>query len=61
MSRIPAWLYLLFGAIAVVAGVLGVGHAPSGVPTAFWAVVTVAGVASLGTSLMVRRASRTSA
>ena len=47
MSRVPAWMFFLFGAIAVVAGVLGVGHAPAGVPKVFWAVVTVAGAASL--------------
>ena len=58
MSRIPAWLYVLFGAIAVVAGGLGVGHAPSGVPKVFWAVVAVAGVVSLVTAWIVRRGSR---
>lgn len=47
MSRVPAWLCFLFGAIAIVAGVLGVGHAPTGLPKVFWAVVTVAGAGSL--------------
>lgn len=47
MSRVPAWLLFLFGAIAVVAGVLGVGHAPAGVPKVFWAVITVVGAGSL--------------
>ena len=60
MSRIPAWLYLLFGAIAIVAGALGVGHAPSGVPKVFWAVVTAAGLASLGAAWAIRRGSRKS-
>jgi hypothetical protein len=58
MARIPPWLYILFGCIAVVAGVLGVGHAPAGLPKVFWAVVTVAGVASLATSWIVGRRSQ---
>lgn len=57
MSRIPAWLYALFGVIAVVAGILGMRHAPSGVPKVFWALVTVGGVASLTTAgVLWRRA-----
>ena len=55
MARIPPWLYILFGVLAIVAGVLGVGHAPAGLPKVFWAVVTVAGVASLATSWIVGR------
>ena len=55
MARIPSWLYILFGVIAIVAGVLGVGHAPAGLPKVFWAVVTVAGVASLAMSWIVGR------
>ncbi len=47
MSRIPTWLYILFGLLALVAGVLGVTHAPSGPPKTFWALVTVLGAASL--------------
>jgi len=47
MSRVPACLYVLFGLIALVAGILGIAHAPSGLPTAFWAVITVLGAASL--------------
>ncbi len=57
MSRIPAWLYILFGVIAIAAGVLGVGHAPSGVPKVFWAVVAVLGVVSLVLSWVVARRS----
>ncbi len=55
MARIPPWLYIFFGVIAIVAGVLGVGHAPAGLPKVFWAVVTIAGVASLATSWIVGR------
>ena len=55
MARIPPWLYILFGVLAIVAGVLGVGHAPDGLPKVFWAIVTVAGVASLATSWIVGR------
>jgi uncharacterized membrane protein HdeD (DUF308 family) len=58
MARIPPWLYILFGVIAIVAGVLGVGHAPAGLPKVFWAVVTVAGVASLASSWIVVRRPR---
>ncbi len=58
MFRIPAWLYVLFGVIATVAGVLGIGHAPSGVPKVFWAVVTVVGIASLGLAWTVGRSRR---
>jgi hypothetical protein len=47
MSRVPAWLYILFGVLAIVAGILGVSHAPTGVPTLFWAVVTILGAGSL--------------
>jgi hypothetical protein len=58
MSRIPAWLYLLFGALAVVSGVLGIGHAPSGIPKMFWAVITIAGAASLTTAAFITRHQR---
>lgn len=58
MSRVPAWLYMLFGVMAIVAGVLGVGHAPSGVPKVFWAVVTVLGAASLASACLVTRSRR---
>lgn len=47
VSRIPAWLAILVGLLAIVAGVLGVTHAPNGVPKVFWAVITVLGAASL--------------
>ncbi len=47
MTRIPAWLYLLFGLLAVLAGILGVGHAPSGLPRIFWAAITLLGAGSL--------------
>jgi len=47
MSRIPAWLYVLFGLIAIVAGILGVIHAPSGAPKIFNGVLTIIGLASL--------------
>jgi hypothetical protein len=58
MSRIPTWLYILFGAIAIVAGVLGVGHAPDGIPKIFWAVITVTGGASLTASWIVHRSAK---
>lgn len=58
MARIPPWLYILFGVLAIAAGVLGVGHAPAGLPKVFWAVVTVVGVASLATSWNVARRPR---
>jgi len=32
IPRIPAWLYVLFGAVGVVSDALGIGHAPSGAP-----------------------------
>ena len=47
MSRIPTWLHVLFGLLALVAGILGVVHAPAGLPTVFWAAITVLGAASL--------------
>jgi hypothetical protein len=58
MFRIPAWLYILFGAIAIISGVLGVTNAPSGVPQIFWAVVTVVGLASLAAAWAVTRNTR---
>ena len=58
MSRIPAWLYVLFGVIAIVAGILGVIHAPSGVPKIFNGVLTVVGVASLSAGWLVHRGTR---
>ena len=50
MSRIPVWLYLLFGPLAVAAGILGVIHAPAGVPKTSWAIITILGVASLASA-----------
>jgi hypothetical protein len=47
MSRIPAWLYILFGVIAIVAGVLGVIYAPSGAPKIYNGILTLVGVASV--------------
>jgi hypothetical protein len=58
MTRIPIWPYVLFGLLALVAGILGVRHAPSGLPTAFWAVVTVLGAASLTNAGFRMRADR---
>lgn len=58
MSRVPAWMFFLFGAIAVVAGVLGVGHAPAGLPKVFWAVVTVVGAGSLALGWVRSRRNR---
>lgn len=47
MTQIPLGPYILFGLLAVVAGSLGVDHAPSGLPRIFWAAVTLLGAASL--------------
>jgi hypothetical protein len=47
MSRIPRWIYVLFGGLAIVAGILGVLHAPSGLPKTVWGVICVLGAASL--------------
>jgi hypothetical protein len=55
MIRIPAWLYILFGAIAITAGVLGVTHAPSGIPQIFWGAVTGIGIAALAAAWVVSR------
>jgi len=55
MSRIPAWLYVLFGVIAIIAGILGVIHAPSGIPKIFNGVLTVIGAASLYAGWSVHR------
>ena len=58
MIRIPAWLYILFGAIAIIAGVLGVTHAPSGIPQIFWGAVTGIGIAALAAAWVVSRNTR---
>ena len=58
MIRIPAWLYILFGAIAITAGVLGVTHAPSGIPQIFWAAVTCIGIGALAAAWFVSRNTR---
>jgi hypothetical protein len=47
MARIPRWMYVMFGLLALLTGILGVIHAPSGVPKTFWAVICVLGAASL--------------
>lgn len=53
--KIPTWGFLLFGIAAVVAGVLGVTHAPPAIGKATWAVVIVLGVISLGLAAFRRR------
>ncbi len=58
MSRIPSWLYVLFGAVATILGALGVTHAPTGAPKIFWAVITVIGIASLVVAWTTRRTAR---
>lgn len=58
MSRIPVLLYVLFAVIALAAGVLGVGHAPNGLPKVFWALVTVLGAVSLTLSWIFGRRTR---
>ncbi len=58
MTRIPVWLYILFGLLAVTAGIVGVVHAAAGLPTAFWAVVTVLGAASLANAAFRMRPDR---
>ncbi len=60
MFRIPPWLYILFGAIAIISGVLGVTHAPSGVPQIFWGAITIIGIAALPAARAVSRSTRTS-
>lgn len=47
LSKVPTWVLLVFGAVAVIAGVLGVVHAPPAIGKATWAIVTVLGVVSL--------------
>jgi 4-hydroxybenzoate polyprenyltransferase len=54
MARIPRWIYIMFGLLALLTGILGVIHAPSGVPKIFWAVICVLGAASLLAALSCR-------
>ena len=54
MARIPRWIYIMFGLLALLSGILGVIHAPSGVPKTFWAVICVLGAASLFAAFRVR-------
>ena len=46
----PTWVLVLFGVVAVVAGVLGVIHAPPAVGKATWVVVTGLGAVALVTA-----------
>lgn len=52
-SRLPTWVLVLIGIVAVVAGVLGVVHAPPATGKAVWSIVTLIGLMSL--TLAVRR------
>ncbi|MDP9093471.1 MAG: hypothetical protein M3N95_11195 [Actinomycetota bacterium] len=54
MARIPRWIYIMFGLLALLSGILGVIGAPSGVPKAFWAVICVLGAVSLVVALSGR-------
>ena len=45
----------LIGSIAITAGVLGVTHAPSGIPQIFWGAVTGIGIAALAAAWVVSR------
>ncbi|HZT65554.1 MAG TPA: hypothetical protein VFA11_07175 [Acidimicrobiales bacterium] len=47
LSRIPTWVLVVFGLVAVVAGILGATHAPPAIGKATWAVVAVLGVVTL--------------
>ncbi len=47
MSHISTRLFVLCGLFAIVAGILGVAHAPEGLPKAFWGAIAVLGVASI--------------
>jgi len=46
-TRWPTWLLVVFGIVAIVAGVLGVIHAPPVVAKVFWTIITVSGLLSL--------------
>lgn len=47
LTRFPSWALILLGVIAVVAGVLGVIHAPLAIGKVGWAVVAGVGIASI--------------
>lgn len=55
MQRLPDWTLILIGVIAVVAGVLGIIHAPPAIGKAVWSVVLVLGVAALAVPVRRRR------
>lgn len=53
-SRLPTWVLVLVGVVAVVAGALGVVHAPPAIGKAMWAAITAIGVVALGLALRHR-------
>ena len=46
-TRWPTWVLALIGIVAIVAGALGVVHAPPAIGKATWAVITVLGLVAI--------------
>jgi hypothetical protein len=59
-TRWPAWALALIGVVAMVAGVLGVIHAPPAIGKVTWGVIVAAGAVALVAAILRSRASAAS-